>query len=257
MISQRAKEMIVRSPLHKSMLIIRSWIEEVRIRRVRGIAGGTKAYCISPYKTGTTYVCGLFSEGNRVAHEPFHHTTLRRLSDSAFLEKRAGYLSLDLESSGFFSNRLLQLRMFAPSVPVLFMCRSPEAWIGSVINYFAQLDKQVHYNYVSRLFFDPICRFAVERFYEMSADGQRHIVQSLLGFWLDVYETAKRDPGAMIVPLEQLSDKLQSVEDFLGLKARRLGAWQRSNKTKQTFVLSDHIDPLPYRQRVAAIGYSV
>lgn len=150
-----------------------------------GLTGASNlntAYCISPYKTGTTYLYELFKNNCKTAHEPLSYTTLLHIDDTLFLKKRSIFLNLDLECSGFFARRLGLLRKFAPDAPVLLLSRSPEAWIGSVINYFAQLGKRISYNYVARQIFDPICGERVEDFYTLPADKKSRLVSNLLNY---------------------------------------------------------------------------
>src|SRR5690606_38116189 len=152
-------------------------------------------------KTGTTYISGLFAGTCRAMHEPMHHTTLSWLGDETFLRKRAALLDLDLESSGFLADSLPQLRRIAPEVTVLYLSRSLEAWIESVLNYFAQLDPQVVYNYVARLVFDPICGAPVEKFFWLPQQRQHAIVEGLVKYWIKVYSAAAADSRALVVPL--------------------------------------------------------
>jgi len=248
---------LVRTPAHRPLLEIKGAVEKVQISLAQD-HGSTRAYCISPYRSGTTYISKLFAPGYRVRHEPMHFTTLRRLDNQAFLAQRARFLNLDLESSGFFANRLAMLRSFAPEVPVLFLSRDPEMWIRSVVNYLRTLSHQIHYNYVARLFFDPICQVPIERFYTLSPADQERLVRSLLEFWLAANEAALLDSKALVIPIDALDERITEVESFLGLKTvRHVNISRRANPDKRPLIIRDYLNVEAYRHRVVALGYSL
>ncbi len=218
----------------------------------------TRAYCISPYKSGTTYIAGLFkTPSNRVAHEPMHYTTLKNIHDITFLTRRARYLSLDLESSGFFADKLHILRMFSPSAPVLFLSRHPELWIGSVINYFARLNSSVNFNYTARLYFDPICQCPIDQFFNLEFVSQQHVIHALLKYWLSVYERAVSDPFSLVVDLENLDNQISEVADFIHLQPNAKGAWKREGVDKKRLVVKDYVKVCDYNERLAKFGYEL
>lgn len=223
-----------------------------------GDHAGTRAYCISPYKTGTTYISGLFARNYRAMHEPMHHTTLSYLDDDVFLRRRSALLDLDLESSGFFADRLQQLRRISPSAPVLFLSRSPETWIGSVLSYFSKLDRHVSYNYVARLVFDPICRVPVEKFFSLGEKDQQAIVDGLIRYWIRVYSAAAVDQRALVVPLALVNQRIPEIEEFLGMRASDAdSAWKRTNDQKRAFTLSEYIDVSRFELDVIKLGYDL
>ena len=250
------RALAVRSPAYRMLLETRSAAEVLRVRRTSPRPVPTR-YCISPYKTGTTYVAGLF-DSSRSAHEPLHYTTLRRLGDVGFLQRRATFLDLELESSGFFAGHLCALRTFAPSAPVLHLIRPPEVWIGSVLSYFEKLSSRVRFNYVARLVFDPITHTRLDEFFRASPASQASAVSSLLRYWLRVYEEAAADAHSLIVPLDQVDDRLGEIESFLSLRATASARpWKRRNPSKRPLRVADHLDPAPLLARIEALGVSL
>ena len=252
------KRHLLKTPLYPYLLKLRSFYEYKSISSadLSGKELKKTAYCISPYKTGTTYVSELFRKSCKVAHEPLSYTTLIHIEDENFLRKRAEFLNLDLECSGFFANRLKVLRKFAPDSPVLFLSRSPESWIGSVVNYFEQLGERVSYNYVSRLVFDSICGEKIEDFYVLSSEKQSRVVSNLLKYWIEVYSDAKNDKNVLIVPLESVDGNLEKIEYFFGYKAVSGGdVWKRKNKKKKPFFLDDYIDVNAYKNKNELSGH--
>lgn len=218
----KIKQFLVKTPLYHLLLRSRSIYEYktiVMFSRLYLKVEPSTAYCISPYKTGTTYMTGLFKNTCKAAHEPLQYTTLLNMDNVEFLKKRARYLNLDIECSGFFANRLACLREFAPNAPVLFLSRSPEAWIGSVVNYFSKLGERVSYNYVTRMVFDPICEGHIEDFYTSTPMKQAAMVTGLLDYWISVYTEARNDPKTLIVPLEKDDEHIIEIEEFMRHKS--------------------------------------
>lgn len=258
MSAMNLRERLVSSLAYKSLLRIRSLLQFFRVMFLPVIGHRETAYCVSPYKSGTTYFSGLFSKVCRSEHEPMMHATLLNFNNSRFLKRRARNLKLDLECSGFFAGRLSTLRRFAPHAKVIFLTRHPEEWIGSVVNYFSDLSDRVTYNYVARLIFDPICIWHVDQFYNLTFSQQRDVVRRLLLFWIDVYTEALQDKQSMVVPLEEVDTRLAEISDFLGLpRGHAAGVWKRENRSKRDFSLADYIDLSQYVDKVKLIGYEL
>src|SRR5690554_1095857 len=114
------KEKLVRTKFYPGLLEVRSYIEyfQVFFGAKASLINNT-AYCISPYKTGTTYFSALFE--CKSMHEPLMYTTIRNMDDISFLLKRSDFLSIDLECSGFFADKLPLVRKFAPNSKVIFL----------------------------------------------------------------------------------------------------------------------------------------
>lgn len=95
-------------------------------------------YCISPYKTGTTYLASCFNL-DMSKHEPIKHMSLKNLEkdfDSFFI-KRLNHLNLKLECSGFWSAYINELahNKIAKDLDYICILRAPSSWVASVINY--------------------------------------------------------------------------------------------------------------------------
>lgn len=253
---------LVKTAYHEAYLNLRAAFERQSIV-VAGSAyrdpacSRRTAYCISPYKTGTTYFAGLFCNEHRVRHEPMHYLTLRNLADTNFLSRRARFLSLELECSGFFAGHLANLRVFAPDAPVVYLKRSPEAWVESVINYFSNLAQKVSYNYVCRLLFDRVCHsHAVDRFFVSNECERSLIIRHLVEYWIKVYDEGLQDCNVLMIPLIEVDARVHEIEDFLTMRAcigKRV--WKRENIDKVPIKLDDYIDLSLYKSRFAEHGY--
>ncbi|WP_133735540.1 hypothetical protein [Halospina denitrificans] len=212
------------------------------------------AYCISPYKTGTTFLSGLFNSRCRVEHEPLHYGTLKRLDNVEYLSRRAAYLNLDLECSGFFAGELSRLRQFAPEAPVVYLQRPPEVWVSSVISYFSGLSSKIRYNYVCRLYFDRYITPPLDRFEQYSEEDKAKVVEALLQYWVRVYQEASMDKRTLVVPLDRITDHLSDMEDFVGLPVDR-GAqpWKRTNISRPDLRLEDYVNMAPHREKLDSL----
>jgi hypothetical protein len=254
--NQLMRSILVKSILHHRLLALRSFYER---RLVMGHSDGRlikTAYCVGPYKTGTTFVASVFSADNRVAHEPMHYTTLKMIDDPAFLRNRAHYLNLDLECSGFWAGRLHELRDIVPDARILCIMRSPASWIESVINYFCRLSESIRYNYVARLHFDEITKYPVDSFFNLPNQQQSMVVRQLADYWLRCYDQALTDERALLVRLELLSEQVDQIESFVGLKAlHHASAFKRESKNKTKINICDYIDSRAYSKEFARFGY--
>jgi hypothetical protein len=247
---------IVRSPLHRPLLGLRSCVEQsVCFRAPKSVSKPTH-FCASPYKTGTTYMAGRFKGRNRVAHEPFHYTSIRRRGDALFFQRRAARLSLDLECSGFLANQLRMIRDALPEARVIHLVRPFTEWLPSAISYFTELADRVRYNYVCRRVFDPITTYPIDCFFRLPSVAQATIVESLLQWWLSAYEEGMADPLCLRIPLWSLDDRIEEVEEFLRLRADRSAVpWKRASNTKVPMSPSDYIDLSPYAGRIEAVEH--
>ena len=234
---------ITRSPAHRPVLRARSFLERRRVNAAPPQPIRTR-YCISPYKTGCGYLTHLFrSHDQQAAHAPLHHTSLLHLDDPDFLARRAALLKLRLECSGFLAGRLALVRSYAPRVPVLYLRRSPATWMGSLIHHLAGLERSMHYNFVGRLVFEPLCGGPVENFFRLDGAMQARIVRALVAYWIRVYSEPQNDEHALTVPLRNLHERLEEVEDFLGMQAARSSRpWSRSGRSKHAISLRDYAD---------------
>lgn len=254
---KRAKSHLIKTPAYYFLLRLRSFYEYNLVcnKNIEKTIK-TTAYCISPYKTGTTFITNLFKNSCCSMHEPLQFTTLLHINDNIFLRKRYKFINADIEASGFFADRLDQVRMFAPESPVLYIIRSPEKWINSVVNYFAQLSDNLSYNYIARMIFDPICRERIDDFYNLPEKNKSNIVKGLLEYWIKVYTNAKTDTKTLVINLETINDNISKIEDFFGYKAIDVNKADRyETKKKKSFNIHNYIDFNNYKDKVSALGY--
>lgn len=211
-------------------------------------------YCISPYKTATTFVANLF-EGARTRHEPLHYLTLKNIDDPRFLVRRKRYLRLDLESSGFLSLAAQSLLGECVGRKALLIIRDPADWICSVIDHFTAIQRSVSYNYVEELFFARIGAAGVSNFYALPDREKSHVAESLLRFWVETYRAAQQSDRCFIVRLDELGSSIERIEHNFAMKATNRAAWRRENKHRSTLDVRSLVDFTKYADDIAALGY--
>jgi len=177
----------------------------------------TRAYCISPYKTASTYVAGLYSQTSSSAHEPLQHATLLFRHNISFFKSRSAYLSLDLECSGFLSNSLGSIRQISPDAPVLFIFRKFDSWVKSLIDHQTYLSQWQGYPYTSRLLVDRIIGFRTENFFHQTEAVQIKAINNLFDYWYNTYNSALLDRNSLVVPIEDIDKSVLEISAFLGL----------------------------------------
>jgi hypothetical protein len=142
--------------LPRQAKLIGSKFQKSQVNRFSTTQEVDTIYCVSPYKTGTTFLIGALKRaGIRAAHEPLHLTSLRFATDVDFIQRRQARLKLDIEASGFWSTRIGLLRSAQPKAQMVFVFRDPVEWIESVVAHFARVKREVQYDYVEEWFFRP------------------------------------------------------------------------------------------------------
>lgn len=238
---------VVRSKLHYPTIRFRAHLDAAHLNLAKEGAP-TQAYCLSPYKSGTTYLSSSFM--GRIEHEPLHYATLRRLSDTDFLATRHRKLGLALECSGFLAGRLNQLRAFAPDTPVLYLVRPPDVWAESVVRYFTQLRSRVNYNFVLRDYFDHITVAPLDAWPELEFGDRALALSNLVKFWFSVYEEGLEDRLAKYVMLEDLDSRRPEVASFLGLDPTPVeSAWRRAGSSPLRIDVQEYLDLSSYETR--------
>jgi hypothetical protein len=249
-----SKRVVARSMLHRPATVARSFVLERLIMRQRRDPDPDTNYCISPYKTATTFIANLFA-GARTCHEPLHYLTLKNIDDARFLAHRKRYLRLELESSGFLSLAAESVLGWCVGRKALFIIRDPVDWIGSVVDHFAVVDREISYNYIEDLFFARIAAAGASRFHTLDDHGKSRVAESLLRFWIRTYRGAVISDRCFVVRLEELGDKVDLIEHHFGMKATDRAARGLRNGRRGKLDLRGLVDLDKYAQDIAALGY--
>jgi len=232
-----ASRLIVKSPVYAFFRRIKDLMEYLKILIKKKGEGRTKSYCISPYKTATTYVAGAMSGNYKAEHEPFQHLTLKNIQNINFLKARSEYLSLDIECSGFFAGKLDLIRSYDSNARILMVYRPFEKWVKSFINHAKYLSGRMHDVYMHRMVFDSILEARVEDFHDLDKSEKLRIMERLFVYYESSFLQGSSDKKCLIVPLKYLDESWDAVLAFLNLEKRAIDkhAWKRESKLKNDF----------------------
>jgi len=218
-----------------------------------------RAYCISPYKTGTTFVSGVFSKVCISKHEPFQHLSLLLRHSRFFMELRSNKLGCDLEASGFLADSLSTIRSFSPDTPVLFIFRDFESWVKSLIVHQKYLSEWQGYPYTSRLFIDKISGIKIETFFNIHEEKQLQVITNLFTFWERVYSDALLDDYSLIIPLNDFEARIDEASIFLNLPSPTFtnNVWKRPASRHSDFDFNLLIKKAKLCERITLINSRV
>lgn len=202
-------------------------------------------YCISPYKTGTTYLASCF-EANISQHEPIHYASYKGL-DKQFnnhFVKRANYLNLKLECSGSWSAYVEELvnHKIAKDLEYICVLRSPSSWVTSVINYWNKPSMlKFHFDIPLEHFWKQKVGVNLRDF-EIGTCSKKNqeIIDKLIDYYLDFTDKTAQLKNITYIRLNELKSSLPLVESLIEERAKVENSWQRTN-TKKTFVYKNDL----------------
>jgi hypothetical protein len=251
---RKAKQVLVRTPLHRPLLEVQSAWQTARVKRTP-IRDVRTAYCISPHKTGTTFIAHMFDQAVS-AHEPLHHPTLKHIQDPDFLRRRKAYLDLRVEASGFFAYVAKDFGELFPEDNMVFMIRDPSEWIGSHLNYAPVVARRVNYIFGRNFFWRRITPYDANDFYDLTDQQQHDYVTAMLHFWLKVYGEARDLPNGHIIRLNEADDNIELLEHLFAQKAVNLKTgFRRVNEEKKPFSAWDYVNKEDFADAIAEFGY--
>ncbi|MBV7268008.1 hypothetical protein [Winogradskyella luteola] len=214
-------------------------------------------YCISPYKTGTTYLSSSFNP-EISQHEPIHYTSYKVLDRDfdKYFAKRLNYLDLKLECSGSWSAYIEEMANNKVAKDLEYICvlRSPSSWITSVINYWNKTNMlKFHFDIPLEFFWKH--KVGVDlRAFDFKKDNKENqeIIDKLIKFYFDFTEKTKLLKNVTYIDLKDIGDSIPKVEELIDEKAAVKDSWKRENKKKQFIYKNDSIDEA-YNQLTAGL----
>lgn len=253
-LASKTKLLLVRTPLHRPLVELNSARRYQQIKRTP-IRDVRTAYCISPYKTGTSFIASMFDKSVSM-HEPFHHTTLKHMHDHDFLRRRKAFLNLRVEASGFFASMAREFGELFPEDNMVFVIRDPSDWIGSNIDYTDVVQTMIHYQFGRELFWRKISRFVGDDFYSLKDEQQHEFVTDMLNFWLKVYREARSLANGHIIRLEDVRDNIDHLEHLFDQKAVNLDKVQHNaNHNRRPFSAWNYVNKADFADAIAEFGY--
>jgi len=189
----KIKSVIFNSPFAKQAKYLQYLGHKFEINRQEEnrIKGNKTIYCISPYKTGTTFLSSGFNE-NVVPHEPLHYFSLKGLDENfhSMFIKRLNYLNLKLEVSGFLSlyvDKLMENDLIK-DLHFISILRKPSDWVNSAVNYWKDLG--TNYDYINELYWKEKIGVDIVNFSSKSKEEQEQDLNRMGDFYLKYTEAS-------------------------------------------------------------------
>ncbi|MFD2588158.1 hypothetical protein ACFSQJ_14535 [Croceitalea marina] len=220
-IINRIKYNLLKTSLAIPLKNIQARIQYIRIISFKSDINRKTVYCISPYKTGTTYLAKSFSP-KISKHEPLHLASLKCLSNNfdSFFKRRMQYLNLKLECSGFWSAYINELIENEDARDLEYICilRNPSSWVSSVINYWNVRIKMEEYKYpIGNDFFWKM-KVGVNLYeFEIgnNTNKNQEIIDKLIQFYMNFTKKTRLLKNLTYVKLEEIDKKLPYIETLL------------------------------------------
>ena len=246
--SDKLKSYLLKTPFAKQIRVIESNLVFLRMQyQSSKVAKLRTVYCISPYKTGTTFLSSSFKP-NISRHEPIHYVSYKYLDKDfdKYFTKRLNYLNLKLECSGSWSAYIDELSQHEIAKDLNYLCilRSPSSWITSVINYWNKPSMLKFYFDIPHKYFWQDKVGVNLREFEFDADNEKNqeIIDKLINFYFDFTEKTALLNNMTYIHLKDISESIPYVESLIDEKASSEDSWKRANKKKQFAYKNDAID---------------
>ncbi len=221
-ITNSIKRFIVRTPFAEIVKNIQAGILYAQIPPLKSKIERKTVYCISPYKTGTTYLASCF--GPEISqHEPLHHVTLKYLDKNfdGFFAKRMNHLNLKLECSGFLSAYVTELSQneVARDLEYIWTLRPPSAWITSLVNYYYRTDSLLHFqfDFVVDLFWKRKVGIDLREF-QIGAETKKNqeIIDKLIQVYFEWTKKSSLLKNVTYIEIKEIDNNLPMVESMIG-----------------------------------------
>jgi hypothetical protein len=251
------KRFIVRSPLHRTLLEFRAlWISLNWVKSNTRILDNRTIYCISPYKTGTTFLASSFEPATS-KHEPLHHASMRKLNQDfeKFFVRRLNSLNLKLECSGFLSAYIDNLAKTDITKDLTYICilRKPSAWVTSVVNHYQLVKDNGHYYlWGNELFWKEHVGVDLANFFTSEESEQLEVVRQLTAFYLSFTRKTKKLKNINYVWINDLQDFLPTAGQLIGEEAKIENSKKNIGK-KRKFVYENKKIDAEYENLVAEL----
>lgn len=229
----------------------------MRIPQLKSEIERKTVYCISPYKTGTTYLASCFRQ-EISKHEPApYHLSLKLLERDfdSFFARRMNYLNLKLECSGFWSAYINELvkNEIARDLEYICILRTPSSWVSSVINYWHTTQLEFKYEFVNELFWKK--KVGVDLFeFQIGIDTKKNqeIIDKLIRFYFDFTMNTQLLKNVTYINLKEIDKNLPIIESLIDEDATIDNRWKREAKERLFKYENDTLDKR-YEQLIAKL----
>lgn len=246
-ISKTIKQYLLKSYFAKGIKDIQARILYVQIPRLKSKIGRKTVYCISPYKTGTTYLASCFNS-ELSTHEPLHHLSLKFLDKNfdSFFARRMKHLNLKLECSGFWSAYINELseNTIAKDLEYICILRPPSSWVTSVINHWHRPQKfEFKFEYSIELFWKRKVGVDLHAF-QMGSNTKKNneIIDKLIRFYIDFTKKTSLLKNVTYIKLKEIDKNLSDVESLIHETSTNRNRRKREAKHKPFAYKNESID---------------
>ena len=232
----KIKSKLLQTPIAKSLKEIEAKLQRIKVlfSRSNSIKNNRTLYCISPYKTGTTFLAYCYDQ-KISQHEPMHYYTLKNIDNNfdTFFIKRLNALDLKLECSGFLSVYIDQLSKNKITKDLSYVCilRKPSAWINSVLNYWPNLE-YLKFDYINTYFWENKVGVDLLRFHDKNQKEKEEIIDKLLDFYFNYLKETKKLKNIDYYDLLDLDKNLPKIDEQINEKSVINKSKTRKNKKK-------------------------
>jgi len=237
------KQFIYRTPLAKFAKDVEAQIHNLVINSQQTQWNGNRTvYCLSPYKTGTTFLASSFDEGI-ACHEPYHYVTLKMFEKdfNKFLIKRMNKLNLKLECSGFWAMYIDELAGHEVARDLDYLCilREPSSWITSAVNFWNRpYTHRMFFEYENELVWKPKVGVDIREIFNSEGQVNQQMIDKLIQFYFDFTENTQKLKNVHYIRLKDLKDNMDKIGELIGAKPNMSKSWMRKAK-EQNFVYKD------------------
>jgi hypothetical protein len=214
------KQMIYKTPLAKFAKDVEAQIQYLGLgQKSDEIQGNRTVYCISPYKTGTTYLSSSF-DPKISQHEPYQYLSLRELDRNFddFFVRRLNKLNLKLECSGFWSAYVDDLANHPIASELEYLCilRSPSSWVTSVINYWNRAYiHSMNFEYLNDRFWKPKVGVDIREILDEQNEANPEMLDKLIQFYFDFTLKTQKLRNIHYVKLQELKGVVPTVASMI------------------------------------------
>lgn len=246
-IKRAIKHYLMKSPFAENIKDIQAKILYAKIPPLKSGIGRKTAYCISPYKTGTTYLASSF-DPEISQHEPLHHVSLKYLDKDfeGFFARRMNHLNLKLECSGFWSAYVKELAENDIGKDLEYICilRPPSSWVSSVINHWHKPNKfDFNFEYTLELFWKIKVGVNIHEL-QIGKDTEKNqeIINKLIQFYFDFTKKTSLLKNLTYIRLKEMDNSLPLVESLINETSVIKDRWKREGKYKPFVYKNQSVD---------------
>lgn len=251
---KKIKGFLIRTPFHKTILNLKSWwISSKWVKENHKILDNRTVYCISPYKTGTTFLASSFDKGVS-QHEALHYTSMRKLNEDfeRFFVRRLNSLNLKLECSGFLSAYVDELAQNKITKDLTYICvlRKPSSWVTSAVNHH-QIVKahNQHYFWGNELFWKEHADVDLANFFTYDETEKLRAAERLMTFYMNFTRKTERLKNVHYVWIKDLQDFLPELGKMIN-ESVKIESSKKNKASIRKFVYENEEMDAAYEQLV-------